>query len=66
MFIHNLLGVQPDNPAQLGGKIYEMMGMALSGKWSGPAQFQSTGTQPHAPETVEAEVVQPAEAGGHK
>ncbi|KAI3928581.1 hypothetical protein MKW98_024182 [Papaver atlanticum] len=27
-------GFTPENPAELGGKIYEMMGMALSGKWS--------------------------------
>lgn len=58
--------MQPDNPAQLGGKIYEMMGMALSGKWSTTDQFHPPGTQPHVPETVEAEVVEPAEAGGPK
>lgn len=56
--------MQPDNPAQLGGKIYEMMGMALTGKWSTPGQFQSTVNQPHTPEIVEAEVVEPA--GGQK
>jgi heat shock protein beta len=60
------VGVQPDNPAQLGGKIYEMMGMALSGKWSSPSQFESTQTQPHVLETVEAEVVEPTEAGTQK
>eukprot|EP00256_Glycine_max_P023330 XP_003545075.3 heat shock protein 90-6, mitochondrial [Glycine max] len=59
-------GFTPDNPAQLGGKIYEMMGMALTGKWSTPGQFQSTVTQPHTPETLEAEVVEPTEAGGQK
>ncbi|XP_020234319.1 heat shock protein 90-6, mitochondrial [Cajanus cajan] len=59
-------GFTPDNPAQLGGKIYEMMGMALTGKWSTPGQFQSTETQPHSPETVEAEVVEPTEAGSQK
>ncbi|KAK7299855.1 hypothetical protein RJT34_10683 [Clitoria ternatea] len=59
-------GFTPDNPAQLGGKIYEMMGMALTGKWSTPGQFQSTVTQPHVPETVEAEVVEPTEAGSQK
>lgn len=47
--------VQPENPAQLGGKIYEMMGMALSGKWSG-AQSQP----------LEAEVVEPVEADSQK
>lgn len=60
------VGVQPDDPAQLGGKIYEMMGMALSGKWSDPSQFQPTQTQSHIPETVEAEVVDPTEAGSQK
>ncbi|KAK7273929.1 hypothetical protein RIF29_14997 [Crotalaria pallida] len=53
--------MQPENPAQLGGKIYEMMGMALGGKWSTPTnQFQQpsgTTQQPHhVPETIEAEV----------
>ncbi|GAU36293.1 hypothetical protein TSUD_255470 [Trifolium subterraneum] len=59
-------GFTPDNPAQLGGKIYEMMGMALSGKWSSPSQFESSRTQPHIPETIEAEVVEPTEAGNQK
>ncbi|KAI5432659.1 heat shock protein 90-6, mitochondrial [Lathyrus oleraceus] len=60
-------GFTPDNPAQLGGKIYEMMGMALNGKWSSPpSQFESTQTQPHVLETVEAEVVEPTEAGSQK
>lgn len=43
-----------------------MMGMALTGKWSTPGQAQYTGTQSHAPESVEAEVVEPTEAGGQK
>ncbi|KAI4305664.1 hypothetical protein L6164_029016 [Bauhinia variegata] len=55
-------GFTPENPAQLGGKIYEMMGMALSGKWSTPGEVQSSGPKPFAPETVEAEVVEPAVA----
>ncbi|PON80705.1 Heat shock protein Hsp90 family [Parasponia andersonii] len=57
---------QPDNPAQLGGKIYEMMGMALSGKWSTPVAFQNPSANPGKPETLEAEVVEPVEAGGQK
>ncbi|KAI9080959.1 hypothetical protein K1719_037120 [Acacia pycnantha] len=56
-------GFTPENPAQLGGRIYEMMGMAISGKWSDPGQVQYTGSQPHPPETIEAEVVEPTEAG---
>lgn len=59
-------GFTPDNPAQLGGKIYEMMGMALGGKWSSPNHFESAQTQHHVPETVEAEVVEPTEAGNQK
>lgn len=44
-----------------------MMGMALNGKWSSPpSQFESTQTQPHVLETVEAEVVEPTEAGSQK
>lgn len=60
--------MQPDNPAQLGGKIYEMMGMALADKWAAPAQFESTQPQPQPQvlETIEAEVVEPTEAGGQK
>lgn len=53
--------MQPDSPAQLGGKIYEMMGMALSGKW---AATPTGGFQQR--ETLEAEVVEPAEVGSHK
>ncbi|GAV78358.1 HSP90 domain-containing protein/HATPase_c_3 domain-containing protein [Cephalotus follicularis] len=60
-------GFTPDDPAQLGGKIYEMMGMALSGKWFTPeVQYQQPGGHPHIPETVEAEVVEPVEAGSQK
>ncbi|KAJ4851538.1 hypothetical protein Tsubulata_024731 [Turnera subulata] len=62
-------GFTPDNPAQLGGKIYEMMSMALSGKWSVPAEVQqsaSSSYQHHIPETAEAEVVERVEAGSQK
>ena len=58
--------MQPDNPAQLGGKIYEMMNMALSGKWSTPADVHHPRANPGKPETLEAEVVEPVEAGGQK
>lgn len=57
--------LQPENPAQLGGKIYEMMNLALSGKWSAPAD-QHTTSQHLNRQTLEAEVVEPAEAGGNK
>lgn len=54
--------MQPESPAQLGGKIYDMMKTALLSKWGSSADaFQQ---QVSTPETVEAEVVDPAEAGG--
>ncbi|CAN8269985.1 unnamed protein product [Cochlearia groenlandica] len=61
-------GFTPENPAELGGKIYEMMGMALSGKWSSP---EVQPQQPHVAhslnaETLEAEVVEPVELDGKK
>lgn len=63
--------MQPENPAELGGKIYEMMGLALSGKWSTPVaevqEVQYQGTQQHNNDVpVEAEVVEPVEAGSQK
>ncbi|XP_026438292.1 heat shock protein 90-6, mitochondrial-like isoform X1 [Papaver somniferum] len=62
-------GFTPENPAELGGKIYEMMGMALSGKWS-PAIEAEVIKQSNmingSEAAIEAEVV-PVEAGtGHK
>ncbi|CAA2981117.1 Hypothetical predicted protein [Olea europaea subsp. europaea] len=57
-------GFTPESPAQLGGKIYEMMGMALSGRWGTSAQ--QVNPPSHVPETMEAEVVKPAEAGSQK
>ncbi|XP_044503806.1 heat shock protein 90-6, mitochondrial-like [Mangifera indica] len=60
-------GFTPENPAQLGGKIYEMLGVALSGKWSvSTSEVQQSATQPQTPETLEAEVVEPVEVGGQK
>uniref|UniRef100_A0A7N0TEL5 Heat shock protein 90 n=1 Tax=Kalanchoe fedtschenkoi TaxID=63787 RepID=A0A7N0TEL5_KALFE len=69
-------GFTPENPAQLGGKIYEMMNSALAGKWSVPAAeiqheqplaAESTPEQQHTnPETYEAEVVEPVAAGSQK
>ncbi|GFP84880.1 heat shock protein 83 [Phtheirospermum japonicum] len=58
-------GFTPESPAQLGGKIYEMMNMALLGKWGGAAsgdEFQQQ--QVHVPETIEAEVVEPTQQAG--
>ena len=33
LFICLCLLLQPDSPAELGNKIYEMMAMALGGRW---------------------------------
>ena len=53
--------MQPENPAQLGGKIYEMMGMALSGKWTSSDAWNQAPHAAAAPntQTFEAEVVEP-------
>ncbi|KAF6140019.1 hypothetical protein GIB67_001760 [Kingdonia uniflora] len=56
-------GFSPDSPAELGNKIYEMMAIALGGKWgriepeAAVAEADSTGDA----ETVETEVVEPSE-----
>ncbi|XP_078430118.1 HEAT SHOCK PROTEIN 89.1 [Wolffia australiana] len=42
-------GFSPDNPSELGGKIYEMMGIALSGRWAAPPAEIVEPTQPEAP-----------------
>ncbi|KAF5187215.1 Chaperone protein htpg [Thalictrum thalictroides] len=63
-------GFTPENPAELGGKIYEMMGMALSGKWATPVyevQEPSQTFRTESGESVEAaQVIEPAEAGSQK
>ncbi|CAN0927175.1 Heat shock protein 90-6, mitochondrial [Linum grandiflorum] len=64
-------GYTPDNPAHLGSKIYEMMNIALSGKWSLPVDVQQqqqadTSAQPQNQEHIEAEIVEPVEAGNQK
>lgn len=62
-------GYTPENPAQLGGKIYEMMSTALSGKWSRavevepPVVAQANNSEPLEAEVVESE---PVEAGSQK
>ncbi|CAN6707986.1 unnamed protein product [Malus baccata var. baccata] len=59
-------GFTPDNPAELGGKIYKMMSLALSGKWSTPAaEIQQPEPQQHNPEILEAEVQQPGPQHNH-
>lgn len=67
-------GFSPDNPAELSGKIYEMMTSAIAGKWSSQSQAQPADPilQHAAPvmsdEPLEAEVVEsePVEAGQQK
>lgn len=62
-------GFTPDNPGELGGKIYEMMGMAIEGRWTSPtAQFnrdsytsQAPVHQTNDPLPLEAEIVHPVE-----
>ncbi|KAJ0987885.1 hypothetical protein J5N97_006241 [Dioscorea zingiberensis] len=65
-------GFTPENPAELSGKIYEMMGTALGGKWAAPSpmpqEYGSAG-QHHgsgSKETQEAEIVEPVEVGVQK
>ncbi|KAL6643964.1 hypothetical protein ACP70R_018730 [Stipagrostis hirtigluma subsp. patula] len=62
-------GFTPDNPAELSGKIYEMMSSAIAGKWASQAQ-PANRTQQYTPpgfsEPPEAEVVEPVEAGQQK
>lgn len=38
--------MQPDNPAELSGKIYEMMSSAIAGKWSSQSQAQPSSPFP--------------------
>lgn len=65
-FIIDLLVLQPDSPAELGNKIYEMMAMALGGRWGRLEEesveaAESEGGDGSASESVEAEVVEPSE-----
>ncbi|XP_074583569.1 heat shock protein 90-6, mitochondrial-like [Curcuma longa] len=64
-------GFTPENPSELSSKIYEMMGTALTAKWTAsPANVQhETSSHPSSPQntqTPEAEIVQPFEAAGQK
>lgn len=54
---------QPDSPAELGNKIYEMMAIALGGRWG---RLEDTETEAPADdssssEVSETEVVEPSE-----
>ncbi|KAL0911983.1 hypothetical protein M5K25_017923 [Dendrobium thyrsiflorum] len=64
-------GFTPDNPGELGGKIYEMMSMAIGGRWAETSQASHHGspsqpTQFQTTEPLEAEIVHPVEAEGQK
>ncbi|KAI3731650.1 hypothetical protein L1987_62839 [Smallanthus sonchifolius] len=59
-------GFTPDSPAELGGKIYEMMAVALGGKWgrveeSEAADDSSESNLGSTSEATETEVVEPSE-----
>lgn len=55
--------VQPDSPAELGGKIYEMMAIALGGRWGrlDEGEPDSESKSEASFEDSEAEVVEPSE-----
>ncbi|KAK9074465.1 hypothetical protein SSX86_007063 [Deinandra increscens subsp. villosa] len=59
-------GFTPDSPAEMGGKIYEMMAVALGGRWGrveesdAAADSSETDSGP-ASEAAETEVVEPSE-----
>ncbi|KAL3336601.1 hypothetical protein AABB24_029317 [Solanum stoloniferum] len=61
-------GFTPDSPAELGGKIYEMMAMALGGRWGRfeeeemeASEEASTESDASSAEVVEPQVVEPSE-----
>ncbi|KAM0936473.1 putative Heat shock protein Hsp90 family [Dioscorea sansibarensis] len=60
-------GFTPDSPAELGNKIYEMMAIALGGRWgrseSGEEEvpISEASSEVVSSETTEAEVVEPSE-----
>ncbi|KAB5544703.1 hypothetical protein DKX38_012815 [Salix brachista] len=60
-------GFTPDSPAELGGKIYEMMAMALGGRWgrSDGDEAEDNAEEPDAnvSEASEPQVIEPSEIG---
>lgn len=58
---------QPDSPAELGNKIYEMMAMALGGRWGRSEEEEADASDAAAEsgatvgEASEAEVIEPSE-----
>lgn len=73
IYLFPLKMVQPDSPAELGGKIYEMMAIALGGRWgrldsdaAADSEVKAEADSKANPEadsseTSEPEVVQPSE-----
>jgi heat shock protein beta len=57
--------IQPDSPAELGGKIYEMMTIALGGRWGRPEESEAATSESNveveSSEGSATEVVEPSE-----
>jgi heat shock protein beta len=54
--------LQPDSPAELGGKIYEMMAMALGGRWGrSDGDEAAEESDANASEASEPQVIEPSE-----
>ncbi|CAN4121995.1 unnamed protein product [Withania somnifera] len=54
-------GFTPDSPAELGNKIYEMMAMALGGRWGRFEEDETEASTESDASSVEAQVVEPSE-----
>jgi len=54
---------QPDSPAELGNKIYEMMAMAVGGRWGRVEEEEGSSNVNEGEDTKdgEAEVIEPSE-----
>ncbi|XP_021724478.1 heat shock protein 90-6, mitochondrial-like isoform X2 [Chenopodium quinoa] len=60
-------GFTPENPAEVSGRLYDLLGASLSEKWGSSLDAQQPPhQQPQNPEIVEAEVLEPVEAGNQK
>jgi len=56
--------MQPDSPAELGNKIYEMMAMAVGGRWGRSEDEEGEASEAEsssAEESTEPEVYEPTE-----
>ncbi|XP_010502419.1 PREDICTED: heat shock protein 90-5, chloroplastic [Camelina sativa] len=54
-------GFTPDSPAELGNKIYEMMAMAVGGRWGRVEEEESSTVNEGDDKSGEAEVIEPSE-----